>query len=190
MSEAKKSDARFADSPNIWSARLWIMMGLAFVSTFLMVRRFTATPATTSKGGQADYGWVLTDLDGKPVKLSAYAGRPIFLNVWATWCPPCQEEMPSIARLAANPKLAGVAFLCISTEESPDPVKAFVASKKPPMTMLMAGGPAPKVFNTEGIPATFVIAPNGRIVRAVVGATEWDQPEVVTMLGELAREAK
>ncbi len=190
MSEADKSYPRFADSPNVWSIRLWIMMGLAFVSTFLMVRRFTATPATLAVGGRADYAWVLTDLDGKPVKLSAYAGRPIFLNVWATWCVPCQEEMPSIARLAANPKLAGVAFLCISTEESPDLVKAFVASKKPPMTMLMVGGPAPKIFETKSIPATFVIAPDGRIVRAEVGGNEWDQPGVVTMLEELVREVK
>ena len=187
MSKAYQSDPRFANSPKVWSFRLWIMMGLAFVSTFLLIRRFSATPAV---GGHADYGWVLTDLEGKPVKLSAYAGRPIFLNVWATWCEPCQQEMPSIARLASNPKLSKVAFLCISTEESPKPVKAFVDSKKPPMTMLMVGGPTPKVFHTEGIPATFVIAPDGRIVRAEVGANEWDQPEVVTMLEELAREVK
>lgn len=187
MSKADPSDPRFSDSPPMWTFRLWIMLGLAFVSTFLLVRRFTAPSAT---GGKADYGWVVTDLDGKPVKLSTYAGRPIFLNVWATWCGPCQQEMPSIARLAANPKLSGVAFLCISTDESPEPVKAFVDSKKPPMTMLMAGGPAPKVFQTDGIPATFVIAPDGHIVRAEVGSNEWDQPEVVTMLEELSRKGK
>ena len=49
MSEAYKSDPRFADSPKVWSLRLWIMMGLAFVSTFLLIRRFSATPTVAAK---------------------------------------------------------------------------------------------------------------------------------------------
>ena len=58
------------------------------------------------------------------------------------------------------------------------------------MTMLMAIGRPPKVFRTDGIPATFLIAPDGRIVRAEVGGQDWDRPDVVTMLEALAREAK
>jgi thiol-disulfide isomerase/thioredoxin len=187
MSGSAKPDPRFADASNVAPFRLWIMLGLAFVATFLVIRRYAVSPAV---GGKADYTWVLSDLDGKPVMLSTYAGRPIFLNMWATWCGPCQTEMPSIARLASNPKLSKVAFLCVSIEESPDPVKAFVASKRPPMTMLMASAGVPKIFHTDGIPATFLIAPDGRIVRAENVSQEWDVPDVVTMLEGLAREAK
>lgn len=186
MSEAWKDDPRFSPHPNMASFRLWIIMALAFLSSFMMIRQFSAKRV---HGGRADYSWKLADLDGKPVELKAYRGRAVFLNIWATWCPPCREEMPSIARLAANPELKDVAFLCISSE-APEPVKGYVEQTKPPMTMLLAREDAPDVFATQGIPATFIIAPDGRIAKSVVGSTEWDDPKTVKLLESLARDAK
>ncbi len=186
MSTSWQDDPRFSDRPNMRSIRLWIIMALAFVSTFLMIRNFSSKPVI---GGKADYSWQLTDLSGKPVDLKTYEGRVVFLNIWATWCGPCREEMPSIARLAANPKLKDVAFLCVSSE-SVEPVKSYIEQTKPPMTMLLAADSPPPVFTTEGIPATFIIAPTGRIVRSEVGSMDWDDPAVVKMLEELSREVK
>lgn len=185
MGEAWKNDPRFANTPNVASFRLWIMMGLAFCSTFLLIRNY----GHREVGGKADYSWSVRSLDGETVMLSKYAGKPIFLNVWATWCGPCLGEMPSIGRLAANPKLKEVAFLCVATDETPEAIQEYVKSKNPPMTILHADR-IPKVFKTDGIPATFIIAPNGRIVRAEVGANEWDSDDVVRLLEELQAEVK
>lgn len=134
----------------------------------------------------ADYRWELHDLVGAPVTLEKYQGKTIFLNVWATWCPPCVAELPAIANLAGNAKLKDVAFLCVSTDESAEAVRSFLKGKNWPMTVLMASDLPPQ-FATEGIPATFVIAPDGRIVVSEVGSAQWDDPSVVDFLADLAK---
>jgi hypothetical protein len=95
-------------------------------------------------------------------------------------------ELPAIGRLAANPELAQVAFVCVATDESADVVKRFLLDKSLPMTFLRAES-LPPVFTTEGIPATFLIAPDGRIAAAEMGAAAWDDPSVVELLKKLGR---
>jgi thiol-disulfide isomerase/thioredoxin len=138
--------------------------------------------------GAADYGWALRDEEGKPVDFGKYRGKVVFLNVWATWCGPCREELPAIANLARNARLKDVAFLCVAGDR-PDAVRRFRAGpgKGLPMTFLVADGlPAP--FATDAIPATFILAADGRIVAAEVGAAQWDDPDVVDLLARLLRE--
>ena len=135
----------------------------------------------------ADFSWPLRDLDDKPVDFAQFQGRPILLNIWATWCPPCRAEMPAIAALAANPHIRekGVAVVCVATDETAEAVRGYLAGKDWKMTMLRATA-IPPVFLTEGIPATFVIAPDGKIVAAELGAARWDDPSVVDFLTKLA----
>jgi thiol-disulfide isomerase/thioredoxin len=133
-----------------------------------------------------DYQWVLRDLQDAPVPFETYKGRVVFLNLWATWCPPCVAELPAIANLAGNPRLKDVAFLCVSTDESPEPVHSFLKGKNWPMTILRATD-LPQGFATEAIPATFVIAPDGRVVVADVGSAQWDDPSVVEFLERLSK---
>jgi hypothetical protein len=92
-------------------------------------------------------------------------------------------EMPSIARLADNPRLKGknIEFVCVSTDDSIDKVVQFVRDKKWPMTVLHARS-LPPVFSTEAIPATYIITPDGHIVAAEVGANDWDRADVVAFL--------
>ena len=137
----------------------------------------------------ADYAWKLTDLDGQSLTFERFRGRPDLLNIWATWCPPCREEMPSLARLAddARIKRAGVAVVCVSVDDSPEPVRTYLSDKKFVMTMLHApDGALPGVFRTDGIPATFLIAPDGRITAQQLGGAEWDNPQVIDTLVGLA----
>ena len=97
-------------------------------------------------------------------------------------------ELPAIATLAANPRLKDVAFVCVSTDESPEVLRRFVRDKKWPMTVLRSTE-LPDVFLTDGIPATFLIAPDGRIAASEVGAARWDDPSVVEFLERLASPA-
>jgi thiol-disulfide isomerase/thioredoxin len=162
------------------------VLTLVFAVTFLLIR---TSLKHSSGGGQASYAWKVRSLEGRPVDLARYKGRAIFLNLWATWCPPCREEMPSIARLAANPRLKDVAFLCVSNEDS-TAVMNYLSSHRSPMTMLVTSEPPPPVYETDGIPATFLIAPDGRIVRREVGGMDWDTPENVRLLEGLASESR
>jgi thiol-disulfide isomerase/thioredoxin len=138
----------------------------------------------------ADFRWKLLDLEDKPVELAKFRGRPILLNLWFTECGPCLEEMPTIANLAANPRLKDkVVFLCVSTDESTAKVREFLKDKTWGMTFLRIDSLPPPVFLTDGMPATFVIAPDGRIVTGEVGAAKWDDPPVVDFLEKLAKTA-
>ena len=134
----------------------------------------------------ATFDWQVTDLNDKPVGFDTFKGKPIFLNIWATWCGPCIAEMPSIAKLAENPKLKGkVQFLCVATDDSTTPVRRYLDGKGWGMTFLHAKS-LPKAYLTEGIPATFAISPDGTIVGLVEGSNDWDNPEVIEFLSELA----
>jgi thiol-disulfide isomerase/thioredoxin len=178
------------------AGRIWWIIGLGFVLAWGLILMFAGprpglgTPRLADAGGDrmARFDWKLTDLDGAPVDFARYKGRTVFLNIWATWCPPCVAELPAIATLAANPRLKDVAFVCVSTDESPEVLRRFMRDKEWPMTILRATE-LPDVFLTDGIPATFLIAPDGRIAASEVGAARWDDPSVVEFLEQLASPA-
>lgn len=134
-----------------------------------------------------DYDWSLRDLDNKSVSFSEFRGKPLFVNVWATWCPPCVQEMPSIARLAATPELKDkVDFVCISTDEGIDPVRSFMRGKDWPMRILQADRLPPVFMMSDGIPTTYLVSPDGRVAYYHAGGRDWDTPEVVAKLRKLA----
>ncbi len=184
-------------TPAKTSTRTWLAIGLAATIAWVV---FLATAGPRGLEGmppslqapvptvQADFGWSLLDLDGGTVDFGQYRGRPILLNLWATWCGPCLREMPSIARLAANERLKdkGVVFLCVSVDDSAETLRRFMKDKDWEMKILRATS-IPPVFSTEGIPATFLIGPEGRVAAFQVGSAKWDDSSVVDFLEKLAK---
>jgi thiol-disulfide isomerase/thioredoxin len=137
----------------------------------------------------AEFNWTVLDLDDQPVAFSKFKGKTIFLNFWATWCPPCVGEMPSIDALAKDPRLKGksIEFLCVSTDQDAETVRRFLKGKDMGMTFLRTkDGRFPPVFHSEGIPTTFLIAADGRIAASEVGSADWHEPRVVEFLEKLA----
>jgi len=180
------------DSPKPGADRSWLIIALVFVLFWAVYLAFFGPRPRgplegTGLDRPAEYDWSSEDLGGQPVAFSDFKGKTVFLNIWATWCWPCVSEMPSIARLAENPSLQGknIQFVCVSTDESLDSVRRFVEDKKWPMTILHARS-LPPVFRTDAIPSTFIIAPDGRIVAAQVGSSDWDDPQVVQLLEKTA----
>ncbi len=189
-------DLRFPDTkgnvPKPAKDRTWLFIGLAFLGFWIVYLSFFAPgnrePLENSAIDlPADYNWSLEDLNDQPVEFSRFKGKTVFLNIWATWCGPCVGEMPSIARLAANPSLKGknIEFVCVSVDDSTGKVVQFLRDKNWRMTVLHARS-LPRVFETEGIPATFILTPEGRIAAAEVGASDWDRPKVVAFLEKAA----
>jgi len=172
--------------------RSWLIIALVFLGFWVVYLTFFAPGNRRPLEGSgidlpADYNWKLEDLGEQPVQFSRFKGKTVFLNIWATWCGPCVGEMPSIARLAENPRLKGknIEFVCVSTDDSTATVVRFVRDKNWPMTVLRSES-LPPVFLTEAIPATYIITPGGRIVAAEVGANDWDKAEVVAFLEKAA----
>jgi thiol-disulfide isomerase/thioredoxin len=169
--------------------RTWLYVGLAFVifwGIYLIFFNAKIALEGTALEVPADFSWKLEDLDGKAVALADFRGRPIFLNIWATWCPPCRSEMPSIVKLASDPRLKGIAFLAVTNEPPTPSVKKYAREEMRGLTVLRSDR-MPDVFVTEGIPATFVIAPDGKVIASQVGSMNWDDPKVVDLLEGLVK---
>jgi thiol-disulfide isomerase/thioredoxin len=131
------------------------------------------------------------DGEGRPKALSDFGGKTVLLNVWATWCPPCREEMPSLDRLQkalGGPRFEVVA-LSIDAEGVPA-VERFY--KEIGITSLAiyvdSGMRAPGQLGTPGVPTTLLIDAEGRELGRHAGPAEWDDPEALRMIsGHLPR---
>lgn len=186
-----------ADSTTSENSRTGWLIGLGILAVwgaYLLIAvprmdsRGLPRPEISAAGSnqRVQYAWKLEDLDGNPVDFAAFRGRTLFLNLWATWCPPCVAEMPSIDRLSKNPQVKNVAFACISSDDDLDDLRAFVRQRKLTVPVYRMIGAPPEVFQTEAIPATFVVSGDGRVAMKEVGAAEWDSPATVQFLEGLS----
>ena len=131
------------------------------------------------KKGSATPGFRLTALDGKAVDLAAYRGKVVVLNFWATWCPPCVAEMPSLERLHRALGPEGLAVVTVSTDEDEAALRAFVGQYALTLPVLRdPGGRGPaSQYHTTGYPETFVLDRAGLLLQHTVGPDEWDSPQ-------------
>lgn len=123
--------------------------------------------------------------DGKKINLSDFKGKVIFLNLWATWCPPCVAEMPNIHRLYQKVASDDIVFVMISVDEEAQKVKKFVERKKFTFPVYRPQGQLPATLQTQSIPTTFVIAPDGNIVMRQEGMATYDTEKFRKFLTEL-----
>ncbi len=133
-----------------------------------------------------------TDVAGKALHLSAYAGSGLLVNIWATWCGPCVAEIPSLASAGAKLQEAGILVLPIAIDTGGAPVvQRFYASHdiaNLPI-LLDPDGTAMDRLNSNGIPITIIINPSGLMVARMDGAARWDTPDALTMIRSLAGKA-
>lgn len=130
----------------------------------------------------------LRDIAGKSHSLAAYGGKVVLVNFWATWCPPCREEMPSMQRL--KEKMAGRPFVMIGVNsgESAEDLAEFLKLVKVDFDILLDGdGAATKRWKVFGLPSSFLIDRQGRVRYTLTGTTEWDQGEAVALIEELLK---
>jgi thiol-disulfide isomerase/thioredoxin len=167
--------------------RMLVVLAVILVGWCIFLYAFGPRKAGVPGTNRADFGLRLKTLDGKPIDFAAQRGHTIFLNFWATWCGPCRMEMPSIARLAANPRMKDVVFYIASTEDDPDGIRRYAERENLKLPFVIVDGSIPEAYKTGGIPVTFVIAPDGRIAIAELGAAQWDTPPVIDRIEAVAK---
>ncbi len=130
--------------------------------------------------------FTVADLAGKAVKLSSFKGRWVILNFWATWCPPCRVEMPSMEALWKDFKNTGLAMLAVSTGEDAATVNNFVKSNPYSFSILVdQDNVAGELYQIASIPTTYLIDPNGVVVAGKIGLHDWNSPAVRQVVKEL-----
>jgi len=130
----------------------------------------------------------LADLDGQRHTLSALRGKVVIVNFWATWCPPCREEMPSMQRAWEQLRNRGVVMLAINVGEDEDTVFNFTANYPVDFPLLL--DEESQVINqwpVRGLPSTFVIDNKGRIIYRAIGGREWDSESMLAPVRALLR---
>jgi thiol-disulfide isomerase/thioredoxin len=136
-------------------------------------------------------------MDGRPTSLEAFRGKVVVLNLWATWCAPCREEMPSLDRLQARFKDQPVVVVALSVDRAgPERVRAFL-DEIGVQNLAVYRDPkaaATRTLRVPGLPATLLVDKEGRERARVLGIAEWDAPQAVEavqrLLGEGSGTAK
>jgi peroxiredoxin len=140
--------------------------------------------ALRHRGPQLAPDFAVTDLRGHAVRLSAFRGRVVLLNLWTTWCAPCREEMPSMERLWTRLRAQDFQLLAVSQDEDGrKAVEPFVQELGLTFPVLL--DPERQVgerYGVWGYPETFVIDRNGYVVERVIGPRDWSTPEAVASL--------
>jgi peroxiredoxin len=131
------------------------------------------------KAGSEAPGFRLPSLAGGEVDLASQRGKVVVLNFWATWCPPCVAEMPSLERLHRALSPEGVLVVTVSTDEDETELQRFVAEHSLTLPVLKdpGGRVAARQYRTTGYPETFVLDRRGRVLQHFVGPAEWDSAE-------------
>jgi thiol-disulfide isomerase/thioredoxin len=150
-----------------------LMLGLGSCRNSEPAKVGTTAPDFTVSDGQ------------KTVQLSQLRGKPVLLNFWATWCPPCVQEVPSL--VALQQQMGGkVVVLAVSMDVDEDAYKTFTAKRMP--GVLTARDPdqkSSKLYGTFAYPESFLIDKDGRIQRKFIGPVEWTSPEMMEYFGKL-----
>jgi peroxiredoxin len=133
--------------------------------------------------------FTLKDLSGRDVTLSSLKGKVVLVNFWATWCPPCREEIPSMVRLNRLMQDKPFQMLAISIDEGgKSAVESFFLKAGVTLPALLdTDGKVSKRYGTTGVPETFVVDTNGVILKKVIGGLDWTAPEVVSALDSITR---
>lgn len=135
-------------------------------------------------------GFTLRTLEGRKVSLKDFKGKMVFLNLWATWCPPCIAEMPSMEALHKKFKDKGLIVMAVNSEESINKVNKFIKKRNYTFLVLLDedGSVANDSYRAIGFPTTYLIDRLGNVVGKAEGAREWDSRESVQLIEEMLKQ--
>lgn len=124
----------------------------------------------------------LGDMQGVAHDLSRLKGRVVLINFWATWCPPCRREMPSMERLALQLKGEAFSVLAVNVGENVNDIELFTSQLEADLSfpiLLDRSGQAMQTWKVAGLPTTYLVDKKGRVAAAAIGGRAFDHPEMV-----------
>ncbi len=156
----------------------------------------SATPAPDMSGGlegKMAPDFELSNAAGQKVTLAQYRGKVVFLNFWATWCEPCKEEMPSMERLYQKMKGRPFEILAVSLDTKAESVvPAFFEKTKISLSFPILTGQGQEIakqkYQTTGVPESFIIDADGKVIKHVIGSYEWDSAQIMDYFETLIKE--
>ena len=168
---------------------LYFFTPLGFHAKVYLNRLISHNPVPVAERTQQvleDYDFKLVDAKGNRVNLLDYKGEVVFINFWATWCPPCVAEMPDL-QLLYDAYGEKVTFLFIARDKE-ERVSNFIMKKNYNMPVYFESGFTPKSLYSGALPTTFIIDKEGNIVVAETGSADWNSESIKNLLDNLLKE--
>jgi len=171
-------------------AALTVIVGLALAALAALVPPSTASDQTLTPLPDTPEApaFDLAGPDGERYRLQDMRGKPVIVNFWATWCPPCRAEMPSIQRAWEDLSDEDILVVGINVGEDAGTVNGFL--ERTPVTFPLPLDKDSKVVQRwplRGLPTTFIVAPDGRLVYKAVGEREWDDQALLDQVRALKK---
>lgn len=124
----------------------------------------------------------IMDVNGTVTNTNNFKGKKVFVNLWASWCPPCRAEIPSIEKLKTQVDSQNVAFVMLSLDKTFEVAKEFAKSGNIQLPIYYPAENLPPLFDIGGIPATFIFNENGDLVKQNNGADDYSTDEYIKLL--------
>ena len=189
MQEKTQSDRRFNFKPLLLVVLIIIGLGIiVLLQTKDSSFNLSGKPRIGKGAAAPDFS--LPGLDGKMINLTNYKGKVVFLNIWATWCPPCVQEMPSMEKLYQALKDEEFEILAVSIDAlGGDTVAPFMKKYGLSFPALLDTNSSIKtLYQTTGVPETFIIDKNGIIAEKIIGPRDWASSDVISYFRNLVKE--
>jgi thiol-disulfide isomerase/thioredoxin len=167
------------------------MKSILTIVLFLLVT--TTDMALAKTPGEVEVGGTLREatmqgLSGPSRKLSEFRGKPLIINIWASWCGPCQLEMASLERLSRSKAGKQLNMIGISTDDYPEAAKAFLKRNRTSFSHFIDSRLLlENMLGAERLPLTLLVDAQGRVLGKYYGAKEWDSPEALQLIGKTFR---
>ncbi|PIR12596.1 MAG: thiol-disulfide oxidoreductase [Flavobacteriales bacterium CG_4_9_14_0_2_um_filter_35_242] len=156
------------------NSRAWLMRQVAFAPSVNAVEK---SPSLST------YQWELKGINTPDINFESLKGKVVFVNFWATWCPPCRAEMPLIQKLYNDYKTK-VDFVFVTSDPS-EKVTSYYQEHQLDLPTYNMHTQEPSEFVTRSIPATYIVSKKGKIVVSTVGAADWNSDKVRKLLDKL-----
>lgn len=151
----------------------------------------TSRIATTDgpKLSNADFNFQMKNYNGELISLSDFRGEVVFINVWASWCPPCVAEMPTIETLYENVSSKdNIHFILLSMDEKQEKAAAFMKNKDFSTPYYFPASALPNTFRSGYLPTTYIISKEGQVIYKKEGIADYSSPSFAQWIRELAQE--
>ena len=134
--------------------------------------------------------FTLPSRGGGQLDLSKLRGKLVLVNFWATWCPPCRDEMPSLEKLATSMEPASFEVVAVSVDDGWAPVEKFLSPRTPFKVALDLGAKTSRLYGTAKFPESYLLDGEGNLRLKFVGPRQWDDPEMLKLLESLGARRK